>query len=128
MPKTLVCWKCGASLEKIETPFTRHEECPQCSADLHVCVMCRHYKPSLIRKCDHPTAEPVREKERANFCSKFKPRVDAYSGGYDVRTRQAQAELDALFGGGSEDGTSPGEADEVRAKLEELFGTKTEKE
>lgn len=122
----LVCWKCGASLADLTLPLRRLEECRQCHAELHVCKLCEWYSLSVAKHCRETVAEEVKDKERANFCDYFKPREDVYSAkGTDAAAR-AQAELDALFGGGSgkSSDAQPSAADKARAELEALFGTK----
>ena len=97
----LVCWKCGASLAELTLPLRRLEECLQCHAELHVCKLCEWYSLSIAKHCRETIAEEVKDKERANFCDYFKPREDAYSTQSTGAASKAQAELDALFGGGA---------------------------
>ena len=120
----LVCWKCGASLADLSLPLRRLEECRQCHAELHVCKMCEWYSISVAKHCRETVAEEVKDKERANFCDYFKPRPDAYSVGNVDAATKAQAELDALFGGGKKEPAPPSAADKARAELEALFGKK----
>lgn len=124
---SLVCWKCGASLADLTLPLRRLEECRQCHAELHVCKMCEWYSISVAKHCREPVAEEVKDKERANFCDYFKPRPDAYSAADVGAGAKAQAELDALFGGGKKQGdvsSQPSAAEKARAELEALFGKK----
>lgn len=122
----LVCWKCGASLADLSLPLRRLEECRQCHAELHVCKMCEWYSTSVAKHCREPVAEEVKDKERANFCDYFKPRQDAYSAPDVDAASKAQAELDALFGGGGKAvaPAQPSAAEKARAELDALFGKK----
>jgi hypothetical protein len=123
----LVCWKCGASLAELTLPLRRLEECPQCHAELHVCKLCEWYSLSVAKQCRETVAEEVKDKERANFCDYFKPRENAYSAKSTDAAVRAQAELDALFGGGPKSSDAPAEpsaAEKARAELEALFGKK----
>jgi hypothetical protein len=123
----LVCWKCGASLADLTLPLRRLEECPQCHAELHVCKLCEWYSTAVAKHCREPIAEEVKDKERANFCDYFKPRPDVYTTVKTDAATKAQAELDALFGGGAQpsaDASQPSAADKARAELEALFGKK----
>lgn len=120
---SLVCWKCGASLDDLSLPLRRLDECRQCHAELHVCKMCEWYSISVAKHCRETVAEEVKDKERANFCDYFKPRAGAYSVASTDAAAKAQAELDALFGGGKK-GSEPSAADKARAELEALFGKK----
>jgi hypothetical protein len=80
------CWKCGASLAALALPFGRTERCRACGADLHTCKICALY-------------DPLRDKERANFCDHFKPVAGAFKGGSPNATNDAaRAALDKLFG------------------------------
>jgi hypothetical protein len=63
------CHKCGIPLE-MESVF-RRDECPSCSADLHVCLNCIFYDPGRSNQCFEPQAERVTEKERSNYCDYF---------------------------------------------------------
>ena len=121
----LNCWKCGGSLAAIELPLRRAELCPHCTADLHVCQMCRHFDRNSRRGCREPVADEVRDRERANFCGWFQ------IGGSAVSTPGSEAaaaknELESLFGldPGSAIG-SPTDADSARAAFDALFEDKS---
>lgn len=119
MADRLTCWKCGMLLEL--TSAARRDECPECAAELHVCRMCRFYDPRVSQACLEPVAEPVLDKERANFCGYFEPTPNPYRFGDDEAARSRQ-ELEALFGGAPASGVGRGESqDGARAALETLF-------
>ncbi len=121
----LQCWNCGASLDALPRPITRHMNCPACSEDLHCCRLCRHYAPSAAHygSCDEERAEPPVYKESANFCDYFRPTTAAFREQNAARRDAAQASLDALFDPSPEQGDAapPDEADEARRKLDDLF-------
>jgi hypothetical protein len=94
----LVCWKCGTALAALTLPLLRHDECPRCRAELHVCRMCADYDVRVAKHCREPTAEEVSDKERANFCGYFQPRAGAYTPKDMSAAEQAKAELERLFG------------------------------
>ena len=121
MTQTLSCWKCGASLAEVLVPFARVAECPGCRADLHVCRMCEFFDPGVRRGCREPVAEEVSDRERANFCGYFTPVAGQGPGAEDGASRPARAELDNLFELPSSGSASPGDADEARRRLDELF-------
>jgi len=93
----LDCWKCGAPLEDMPVPVGRGEYCRACRAEIHVCRMCRFFDRSKAKQCAEPVAEPVQDKERANFCGYYEPVAGRFrpAGGADENPRTA---LDALFG------------------------------
>ena len=93
----LSCWKCGASLAEFSLPFGRAEYCRACRAELHVCRLCRFYDTTKAKQCAEPVAEPVLNKERANFCGYFEPVPGRYRP-TDAGGDTARAALDALFG------------------------------
>lgn len=64
------CFKCGAGLKFSERVGFR-EECESCGEDVHVCKNCRFYDASAYNECREPSAEVIREKERANRCEYF---------------------------------------------------------
>ena len=127
MTDTLVCWKCGTPIIDQPLPVARVAECPACRADLHVCRMCGFYDTRVATGCRETVADPVQDKERANFCAYFAVKPDAYRGRDAEASPAARAQLDALFGGEAiEDNDKTGsrsEADIAREQLEQLFGS-----
>ena len=127
MTKELVCWKCGTKIGEQDLPISRRSECRTCTADLHVCIMCRFYNLKLDTKCEHLTADAVREKERANFCDHLKPRKNAHEPVVDVASEKVKTELAALFGAEESPETdvvklAQQEKDKSREELDKLFG------
>lgn len=98
MAHDLVCWKCGRSLAALSLPLRRLDVCPGCRSELHVCKLCVDYDRAVAKHCREPTAEEVRDKERANFCDHYKPRAGAYVPLNTASVEQARAELEKLFG------------------------------
>jgi hypothetical protein len=86
------CWKCGAPLAELSLPVGRTDYCRACRAEVHVCRMCRFYDLSKAKQCAEPIADPVRDKERANFCGYFVP----VSGRFRAPGPAADQALDAL--------------------------------
>ena len=125
---SLVCWKCGASLDSEPLPLARLAECKACHADLHVCRLCVFYDPGVADRCREPIAEVVQDKEHANFCGYFQPRHDACAGSGTDPARQAKARLDALFGAasGGESEHAGGDVERARRQLDALFGSDEE--
>lgn len=124
---SLLCWKCGASLEALSLPLQRLDECKQCGAELHVCKLCEWYSTSVAKHCRETIAEEVKDKERANFCDYFKPRPNAYSNAAQTQAEKAKSELEAMFGGGTKAGAQSAEptaAERARAELEAMFRKK----
>ncbi len=50
---------------------SRNELCPHCRADLKVCFNCRFFNSYSNNQCSEPMAEPVINKDKANFCEYF---------------------------------------------------------
>ncbi|MDJ0795136.1 MAG: hypothetical protein QNI98_12965 [Woeseiaceae bacterium] len=98
MSHSLACYRCGASLAVLSLPLSRHDQCPNCSADLHVCKMCIHFDERVPRKCREDGAEDVTEKERPNFCDWFKPSDTAFDPARKSEADAAKDALAALFG------------------------------
>ncbi|MDH3620796.1 MAG: hypothetical protein OER91_07895 [Gammaproteobacteria bacterium] len=98
MSHNLACLRCGASLATLSLPLSRRDQCPECSADLHVCKMCVHYDKSVPRQCREDGAEDVTDKDRPNFCDWFKPSDRAFNTGANADAEAAKDALAALFG------------------------------
>jgi hypothetical protein len=65
------CWHCGQALSTAD--YGREADCPSCHRPTRVCRNCCHFAPGRPNECVEPMAEPVLEKERANFCEFFEP-------------------------------------------------------
>ena len=68
--KTRHCWKCGAEYKLPGSPG-RSETCHQCNSDLKVCLNCISYDARVAHQCRDSRAEPVAEKDMANYCEYF---------------------------------------------------------
>ena len=98
MAHTIACYRCGESLAALSLPLSRQDQCPACSADLHVCKMCVHFDRHVPRQCREDGAEDVTEKERTNFCDWFKPSDTAFDPARKAEADAAEDALAALFG------------------------------
>ena len=65
------CGRCGAKLQIVGNTLGRRETCPECDAELHACVHCRHHDESVAKGCKEPFAEVPEDKASANFCDFF---------------------------------------------------------
>lgn len=71
------CWRCGRGLTAAD--YGREAACPGCGKPTRVCRNCRHFAPGRANDCVEPLAEPVLDKDRANFCELFEPTHDPSS-------------------------------------------------
>jgi len=85
-----VCWSCGQHLTAGD--YHREGECTQCRKQTHVCRNCRFFEPGRPNDCQEPIAEPVRDKDRANFCDYFEPSTDSFQPGADSDALRKAAE------------------------------------
>ena len=69
----LICFHCQKA-NPILGLIGRKDECFSCKSDLHCCKNCAFYDPKSYNECKEPTADVVKEKDRANFCDYFKAR------------------------------------------------------
>lgn len=69
------CFHCKKTNENL-LQVGRRDECSFCKSDLHVCKNCQMYDPKSYNECKEPSADVVKEKERANFCDFFKAKED----------------------------------------------------
>ena len=56
------------------------DECPACGRDLHICLNCEFYDANAYRQCRESVREPVRDKEKANYCDFFRAAPKGASG------------------------------------------------
>ena len=91
------CHQCGGGIGELER-VGRRDTCLHCGADLHCCLNCEWYDPSLHNQCREPQSERQVDKERSNFCDFFHFRSKASTA--TTAADEARARLDALFGGG----------------------------
>ena len=118
MTDAILCYRCGTSLAALSLPLSRRDECPSCSASLHVCRMCSYFDPAVSDQCREDDAEHVRDKETANFCDWFSPAVGVFDAAGKQAADSASAQLDALFGGPD---AETAEADQAQSAAEALF-------
>ena len=74
------CHFCGTSIAA-DTAIYRNSECPHCAKPLKICLNCEFYEKGAPSDCRETIAEPVREKDRANFCDYFRLPAAAGAGG-----------------------------------------------
>ncbi len=72
----------------------RRDECQFCKSDLHACKNCQFYDVKSYNECRENSAEPVKVKDRANFCDFYLPRGDGEI--IDLKAKQ-KAMAEALF-------------------------------
>jgi len=65
------CWHCGADLTAAD--YGRETSCLTCGKPTRCCRNCRFYQRGRPNDCIEPIAEPVADKQRANFCELFDP-------------------------------------------------------
>ncbi len=98
----LQCHSCGVTFE-LEGVY-RSTVCPSCGKEVKVCLNCRFYAPGAHWDCRETIPEPVRDKDRANFCDYFKPapQGNVAGGGAgasgDSGASKAKDSFDKLFG------------------------------
>jgi hypothetical protein len=68
--------------------------------------MCLDYDPGVADACREDRAEPPSNKEVANFCEYFRPRLDVQSQDEQALDKgaAARAKLDSLFGSSGSSG------------------------
>ncbi len=79
----------------------RLESCPQCGADLKVCLNCIHFDKAVAEQCRERRADfpLVQEKHMANYCEYFDMAKRIWSGkGADKREQDARDRLRKLLG------------------------------
>ena len=84
--------------------------------------MCVFFDTVAAQQCREPVADPVSDKQRANFCGYFQINPHAFTEPSD-QTTASRRQVDALFGDESPAAASETDttADELRKQLEKLF-------
>lgn len=97
-PMTRHCHQCGWEWTFRDLPG-RSETCPQCRADLRVCLNCAFFDRRAAHQCRDGRTEPVADKDRANFCEYFDFMKRAWAGPpTNPRESEARATLRGLLG------------------------------
>lgn len=92
------CHNCGAEYRLNGNPG-RMETCPQCGADLKVCLNCVHHDRAFAEQCKERRADLVHEKHMANFCEYFDMKRGVWAGkGANKREDDAREKLKKLLG------------------------------
>jgi len=89
------CYGCGAGLS-VDGPIGRRSTCPECDADLHACMNCRHYDESAAHECREPHADHMIDKVASNACDLFQ--LGDGASRRRGKSRAARDLLGALFG------------------------------
>ena len=103
-------------------PLPRHEECPHCRVQLHVCRMCEFFDAVAPQQCREPVADHVSDKSRANFCGYFNVNPHAFTTPPD-QADASHRKLEALFGDAAAGSSAKADAteDALQDELEQLF-------
>ena len=64
------CFNCGREWT-LSTAPGRRDECEDCKTDFRCCRNCVHHDFTVAHQCRERRAEPVQEKDRANYCEYF---------------------------------------------------------
>jgi hypothetical protein len=64
------CFNCGHKWILATAPG-RRDTCEDCDTDFRCCRNCIHHDPVVAHQCRERRAEPVQEKDRANYCEYF---------------------------------------------------------
>jgi predicted RNA-binding Zn-ribbon protein involved in translation (DUF1610 family) len=96
-----MCWYCGSPISEKE-PLGRSFRCANCGKDLRSCRNCRFFLSGARGDCSETSAEPVADKERANFCDWFslnqKYRSETAGQKNDIdKSKAAKTAFDNLF-------------------------------
>ncbi len=90
-----MCYFCGADYTE---RVYKNTLCPSCDKELKICLNCKFYDPSAHWECRETISEPVRDKDRANFCDYFQYVLRKGTTGKEEKKRsQARESFDSLF-------------------------------
>lgn len=107
------CYNCATPLPS-DVEF-HSGECPKCKVPLHCCKQCRYFEPATRFQCMKPVTERIPDKQGANACTFFKPRVT-------VARDSAPASNAARPGAtGRPEAAAPKSATDARIAFDNLF-------
>jgi predicted RNA-binding Zn-ribbon protein involved in translation (DUF1610 family) len=92
-----MCYFCGTPIDANMRVY-RSTTCPTCGKDLKICLNCRFYDPGAHWQCKETIPDPVREKDRANFCDYFQLNRGGSRGADGGKTEKAREQFKSLFG------------------------------
>ena len=70
--KFIYCFECSSRFD-FDDRLSFRAECPQCSADLHICRNCHFWDEGAYNECKEPSADRVIDKTKNNVCEYFRP-------------------------------------------------------
>jgi len=94
-----LCHFCGVEIDEKMQIF-RSSTCPSCDKDLKICYNCRFYSAGAHWNCLESIPEPVRDKDRSNFCDYFQFKESGGRPSSREKTKKAQQDFQKLFGDG----------------------------
>jgi hypothetical protein len=68
------CHVCGRATQDFDV-IRSDTECPSCQAPLHCCRTCCHFDSAVRRQCRAEITEAVGDKNKANHCAEYSPRL-----------------------------------------------------
>ncbi len=96
MAITVICHSCQTKMEFAEA-IPRSADCPKCGSDVRACKNCEFYDRKSYNECRETQADPVREKDRSNFCGFFTVRVAGTGVGAKGGKEDLLSAAEALF-------------------------------
>ncbi len=90
------CPHCQKPLS-LDPKISFREYCPFCMRDLHCCLACHFHDRGLSNECQETQAEPVLDKEKANYCEYFQFAKKNVSGQAIDQALKAKEKLAELF-------------------------------
>ena len=93
------CYQCGELI--VSDYISVRATCPNCGADLHVCLNCVFHDPMSYNECREPQSEMVSDRDRNNFCDYYRFKTERRENTPPNETELAKAKLEALFKNGS---------------------------
>jgi hypothetical protein len=114
------CYRCS---HDIRGDLGRQDSCPSCGFDTRVCRNCRHYERTANNECREEQAGRQVDKEKANFCEWFQPRLGSAQDAEGQPKQKLRSAAEELFGKKQE---SSGKATDPKSAAEALFRKKSQ--
>ena len=83
------CFSCQKNFDEslFSMSVGRSETCSSCGSDIRCCLNCQYYEKNSEWECRENISEPVKDKERSNYCDFFRLKKDGQAIGNNENSK-----------------------------------------